>query len=167
MNITITGRITDGKSSQPLVGCNVYTLDKVGGKTIGTETNSNGEYKIIIPRGYSLVYSYIGYQQIVSKPFQSSTEQNFRMVEKVELLPPSPNLTPNLQKERDEKEKKEKKEKETKPFHIQNTNTYTPSNNDKIKKAKQYMMWGLLGLVAITGFIWFDKMNKKATKVKI
>ena len=29
------------------------------------------------------------------------------------------------------------------------------------------MMWGLLGLVAITGFIWFDKMNKKATKVKI
>ncbi|SFW19772.1 DUF4139 domain-containing protein [Cellulophaga fucicola] len=53
----VTGVVTDA-SGQPLPGCNVL----IKGTNIGTQTDFDGNYTIVIQRGQELVFSYIGMQ---------------------------------------------------------------------------------------------------------
>lgn len=56
---TISGRIIDSKTGEPLPSANV----RVSGSARGTITNLDGSYLISLQAGdYTLIYSYIGYQ---------------------------------------------------------------------------------------------------------
>ena len=55
---TITGKVTDGSTGEPLPGVTIV----VEGTTLGTITNINGEYSIKVAQGETLIFSYIGYQ---------------------------------------------------------------------------------------------------------
>lgn len=55
-DVTVSGRVTDDEG-QPLPGATV----KVDGSTRGTATDTNGEYKIEVPEGATLVFSFIGF----------------------------------------------------------------------------------------------------------
>ena len=56
---TITGRVTDGDSGEPLTGVNV----KVDGTDAGTISDFNGYYTVLIPQtGGALVFSFVGYK---------------------------------------------------------------------------------------------------------
>ncbi|MEJ8803607.1 SusC/RagA family TonB-linked outer membrane protein [Pontibacter sp. H249] len=58
-NRTITGRVTDATSNQPLPGVTVL----VKGTTVGTATSSDGTYSIAVPPGSNtLQFSFIGYR---------------------------------------------------------------------------------------------------------
>jgi TonB-linked SusC/RagA family outer membrane protein len=52
----ITGKVSD-ENGQPLAGVSV----KVKGTTMGTSTNSNGEFTLDVPETATLVISYVGY----------------------------------------------------------------------------------------------------------
>ena len=54
---TITGTVTDGTSSEPLIGVNVI----VKGTTRGVVTDANGKFSLDVSSGETLVVSYIGY----------------------------------------------------------------------------------------------------------
>ena len=54
--IRITGTITD-RRGEPLIGASVT----VKGKSVGAMTDTNGNYEIEVPKGSSLLFSYIGY----------------------------------------------------------------------------------------------------------
>lgn len=57
---TISGRITDLSSEDPLIGVNLFIADN-----IGTTTDIYGRFEIEVPFGtYSMVISYIGYDEI-------------------------------------------------------------------------------------------------------
>lgn len=56
---TVSGRVLDSKTDQPLAAANV----RVAGTAKGTITNLDGSYLISLPAGsYTLVFSYIGYR---------------------------------------------------------------------------------------------------------
>ncbi|MFN4314605.1 MAG: carboxypeptidase-like regulatory domain-containing protein [Chitinophagaceae bacterium] len=56
---TVTGRIIDSASQQPLTGASVYAQNT----TQGTITNSNGEFSLPLKSGgYELIVSFTGYQ---------------------------------------------------------------------------------------------------------
>ena len=56
---TVTGKVTDAVSKQPLSGASVFCQNT----TFGVITNADGEFTIKLPRGgYDLVVSYTGYQ---------------------------------------------------------------------------------------------------------
>lgn len=58
MQETVTGRVTDGQTGQPLPGVNIV----IEGTTIGTSTDSEGYYELSVPSlNETLIYSYIGY----------------------------------------------------------------------------------------------------------
>lgn len=71
--VTVTGKVTDSASGEPLIGANVYLKDQL----YGTVTNVAGEYSIEFNLPASgaatLIYSYIGYQQ-VERQINSSTK---------------------------------------------------------------------------------------------
>ena len=72
---TISGTIKDASNGEDLIGASVY----VKGQTIGTTTNIYGFYSLTLPQGeYELVYSFIGYQQIVKK-ISLQTNQTLNM----------------------------------------------------------------------------------------
>lgn len=52
---TVSGSITDS-NGQPLIGVNII----VKGSTIGTQTDFDGKYKIDVPEGAILIFSYVG-----------------------------------------------------------------------------------------------------------
>ncbi|MBI5538592.1 MAG: carboxypeptidase-like regulatory domain-containing protein [Bacteroidia bacterium] len=58
---SLKGRVIDGSTKEPLVGCNVY-IDNDGSK-IGTATDADGRFTIKpLPSGtYQVFYSFIGY----------------------------------------------------------------------------------------------------------
>lgn len=57
-NFTITGRVFDKQSAEPLVAANIRVL----GTTKGTTTNMEGHYRILLPAGnHTIVISYLGY----------------------------------------------------------------------------------------------------------
>jgi TonB-linked SusC/RagA family outer membrane protein len=56
-NRTVTGTVTAKEDGLPIPGVTV----KVVGTTIGTNTNSNGEYSISVPPGAKLQFGFIGY----------------------------------------------------------------------------------------------------------
>lgn len=55
---TVSGTITDSENSEPIIGANVL----VKGTTIGTITDFDGKYSLVVPAGKDvLVISYVGY----------------------------------------------------------------------------------------------------------
>ncbi len=55
---TITGKVTDAQSKEPVIGANVY----LEGTTSGTVTDVNGMYDFsVAPGDYVLIISYVGY----------------------------------------------------------------------------------------------------------
>ncbi|WP_337042487.1 SusC/RagA family TonB-linked outer membrane protein [Emticicia sp. 17c] len=58
VDITVTGRVTDASTNEPLVGCSVI----LKGTQKGTSTDANGNYSITVPNEKSvLVFGFIGY----------------------------------------------------------------------------------------------------------
>lgn len=55
---TVTGKVTEAKSGEPIAGVNVI----VKGTTNGTITDGNGEYSLKVDDGTFLVFSFIGYK---------------------------------------------------------------------------------------------------------
>jgi len=54
----VTGKVTDSQTGEPMPGVNVV----IKGTTIGTITDSNGDYSISVPdRNVTLIFSFIGY----------------------------------------------------------------------------------------------------------
>jgi hypothetical protein len=55
----VNGKVTDFKSGEPLIGVNIY----INNSTIGTTTNKEGYYELLIPDGrFEIVFSMIGFQ---------------------------------------------------------------------------------------------------------
>ncbi|MEL1242043.1 TonB-dependent receptor [Flavobacterium flavipallidum] len=81
---TLSGKITDAKNNETLIGVNLYFPEL----KIGTTTNEYGFYSISVPKGnQNLIISYIGYQNIQkSVSLTQSTKMNFALVENGELL---------------------------------------------------------------------------------
>lgn len=60
-NQTVSGRVTDATTGEPLVGVTVM----VPNTTIGTTTDSDGIYTLTVPEAYSMItFSYIGYRSV-------------------------------------------------------------------------------------------------------
>ena len=61
---TITGKVTDAETGEPLIGATV----RVKGTTIGTVTDANGNYTIEVPDDAGILsFTYVGYQ-----PFETT-----------------------------------------------------------------------------------------------
>ncbi|MCJ8166764.1 TonB-dependent receptor [Pontibacter sp. E15-1] len=58
-DLSVSGRLTDADSGQPLIGAGVA----VKGTTRGTQTDANGNFTITAPANGTLVVNYIGYQR--------------------------------------------------------------------------------------------------------
>ena len=58
--IEVSGTVTDAQSGEPLPGVNIV----VQGTTTGTTTNMDGEYSIKVPADATLVFSFVGYQEV-------------------------------------------------------------------------------------------------------
>ncbi|MDY0200872.1 MAG: SusC/RagA family TonB-linked outer membrane protein [Bacteroidales bacterium] len=58
--IKVTGKVTDGRDSSPLIGVNIV----VKGTTIGVVTDIDGLYTILAPAGATLQFSFLGYKTI-------------------------------------------------------------------------------------------------------
>lgn len=54
---TITGKVTDAASGDPLIGSSVV----IKGTTRGTLTDTEGGYSLSVPEGSTLVFSFVGY----------------------------------------------------------------------------------------------------------
>jgi len=57
--VTVAGRVTDAKTSEPLTGVNIY----VKGKVIGTNTDNRGQFGLTTntETPFTLVFSYVGF----------------------------------------------------------------------------------------------------------
>ncbi len=83
-NFTISGKISDAKNGEGMIGVNVYLKEL----KIGTSTNVYGFYSITAPKGkYTLTASYIGYNS-VSKEYTLEQNQtlNLELIEEGKLL---------------------------------------------------------------------------------
>lgn len=59
-NVEVTGTVYDSSTKEPMPGVNILVE---GNASIGTVTNIDGKYTIIVPSGgVSLVFSFVGYQ---------------------------------------------------------------------------------------------------------
>ncbi|MFW6100929.1 MAG: carboxypeptidase-like regulatory domain-containing protein, partial [Bacteroidota bacterium] len=56
----VSGTVTDAQSGEPLPGVNIV----VEGTTTGTTTDMDGEYSIEAPEDATLVFSFVGYQEV-------------------------------------------------------------------------------------------------------
>ena len=57
---TVTGRVTDASTNEPLAGCSVV----IKGTQRGTNTDANGSYTIAVPNDNTvLVFGFIGYDK--------------------------------------------------------------------------------------------------------
>jgi iron complex outermembrane receptor protein len=57
---TITGRVTDKDTGEPLIGVTIV----VKNTTSGTTSDIDGNYKIVVDAGETLVYSFVGYSRV-------------------------------------------------------------------------------------------------------
>ena len=57
--ITVTGTVTDAVDGTPVVGCSVV----VKGNKNGVITNMNGQYSILVKKGDTLLFQFVGYKQ--------------------------------------------------------------------------------------------------------
>lgn len=78
---TITGKVTDAESGEPLPGVTIV----VKGTTIGTITNFDGDYSLMAETGQTLAFSYIGYtaQELV---VSDGNMINIQLVQSIENL---------------------------------------------------------------------------------
>jgi TonB-linked SusC/RagA family outer membrane protein len=60
VDIAIKGKVTDRKTSEPLIGVSV----KIKGTNVGASTDVNGNYSLNAPENGTLVVTYIGYETI-------------------------------------------------------------------------------------------------------
>lgn len=79
--IMITGQVTDAFNDAPIPGANVV----IAGTSIGTATNLNGVYELLVNEGNELVFSFIGYEPQTVKVGQSKVI-NVRLTEITEML---------------------------------------------------------------------------------
>ena len=56
--MTITGKVTDASTKEPLVGVTVV----IEGTTSGTTTDFDGNYRLNVAKGQNLIFSFIGYK---------------------------------------------------------------------------------------------------------
>src|SRR5579862_2392244 len=79
----VSGKVTDAKSKEPLIGVNVSLV----GTTLGGVTDVNGDYNIlnVPPNKYSVRAAYIGYNpevvQGISVSIDLTTHQDFQLAE--------------------------------------------------------------------------------------
>ena len=66
---TVSGKVTDGKTGDPLIGANIL----VKGTSTGTITDLDGMYSISAAEGSTLVFSYTGYANQEAVVGSSST----------------------------------------------------------------------------------------------
>ncbi len=80
--ITVTGKVTDSQTGEPMAGVNVV----VKGTTIGTMTDASGNYSLSVPnRNATLVFSFIGYvSQEIS--LEGRTQLNIALLPEVKQL---------------------------------------------------------------------------------
>jgi CarboxypepD_reg-like domain len=82
----VSGIVVDEKTQQPLAGASVFCQNT----TIGTLTNSNGEFSISVPSGgYDIVVSFTGYEtqsQRISKQTENIEAMRFVLKEKEKSL---------------------------------------------------------------------------------
>lgn len=79
----ITGTVTDAETGDPLPGVNVRATQQ---PTIGTSTNQDGEYSLVVPDEItSLTFSFVGYQQQEVR-INDRTTINITMQPEVEAL---------------------------------------------------------------------------------
>ncbi|TVR84260.1 MAG: SusC/RagA family TonB-linked outer membrane protein [Saprospirales bacterium] len=69
---TISGKVMDAESGEPLIGATV----SVAGTTVGTTTDFDGEFRVQASDGSTLIIAYIGYdtREVVVAPGQSRVE---------------------------------------------------------------------------------------------
>jgi TonB-linked SusC/RagA family outer membrane protein len=80
--LTVTGKVTDSGTKEPMPGVNV----QVKGTTIGTITDVTGNYSLIVPdRNAVLVFSFIGYVQ-AEVPAEGRTTIDIPLVSDVQAL---------------------------------------------------------------------------------
>ena len=76
---TVSGKVLDSASQQPLKGASVFCQNT----TFGVITNNEGEFTISLPKGgYDLVVSFTGYQSGEQRINASNTEPLF-----IQLIP--------------------------------------------------------------------------------
>jgi len=68
--VTITGTVADAESSQLLPHCDIT----ISNSKAGTSTDENGKFKIQVPEGSKLVFSYIGYKSDTIEIEKSKTD---------------------------------------------------------------------------------------------
>jgi len=81
---TVSGKVTDGGSGDPLAGVNIV----VKGRVIGTITNANGEYslKVNMSPPFTLAFSFIGYgTQETEVKDANTTDLNVSLIEQTLL----------------------------------------------------------------------------------
>jgi len=82
----VGGTVIDNKTQQPLGGASVFCQNT----TIGTLTNSNGEFRLTVPAGgYDIVVSFTGYETQstrVSQKMENVQSLRFVMKEKDKSL---------------------------------------------------------------------------------
>ncbi|HDY75875.1 MAG TPA: hypothetical protein ENH49_05055, partial [Candidatus Marinimicrobia bacterium] len=73
----LTGVLSDQKTGEPLIGCNIILV----GTDLGTASDIDGEYFILnIPPGkYSVRFQMIGYETVVSENVRISTDKTTRL----------------------------------------------------------------------------------------
>lgn len=82
LNVTLSGKITDAKTGEPLAGASIYLADD----RVGAFADENGKYLINnIPAGHHVVeISYTGYSTLVEHiELVADTEKNFTLSEMV------------------------------------------------------------------------------------
>lgn len=72
----ITGKVTDKKDGSSLPGVSIQVL----GKTIGTLTDLNGNFKISAPSGSTLLFTFIGYEDYQSKLNPELSNLNIQLI---------------------------------------------------------------------------------------
>lgn len=80
--LTVTGKVTESETREPLIGANVL----VKGTTIGTTTDINGSYSLQVPdANTTLVFSSIGYT-LEEVPVNGRSTINLQMVPDIKAL---------------------------------------------------------------------------------
>ncbi len=83
--VTLTGRVLDRETKQPLIGTNVV----IAGTNIGGSTDQNGNYTIsnLTPGKYEIDFFYIGYKTERIKNFRVAANPGVRLDVQLEIEP--------------------------------------------------------------------------------
>ena len=81
-NRTITGKVFDELSGEPMIGVNVT----VKGTSNGVITDFDGNYVLNVSNGDILVFSFIGYKDVILKITSNVNHQNIFMSEDTQQI---------------------------------------------------------------------------------